>query len=636
MLETSQTTEAPRTGWAGEKREEPRLLIEDHALLGDLHTAALVARDGSIDFLCLPDFDSDACFAALLGTSENGRWKIAPRVAVREVRRKYRGNTLILETEFVTEGGAIRIIDFMPVRTDAPRLVRIIEGIRGEVPLRCDLKPRFAHGLTQPRVARHDGARGAVAGPDGLYLHGGLGEGVPMFQEEITVRAGQRIPYVLSWARPYEPVPLPLDAEAALRETERYWENWAAQINPPPKYADVVIRSLLTLKACTFAPTGAIVAAPTFGLPETLGGERNWDYRFCWLRDSWLMLGALMRGGLRSEAEHFFNWLVNAVGGAPKDVQIMYGIRGERRLTEVELDWLAGYEGSRPVRIGNGAYNQFQLDVFGEFAGALYAGVEASNELPANARIALHRIAQIVARRWREKDHGIWEMRGPEREFTASKVAAWVAIDRWIRFIQKFQLEDDVTPWLELRKTIFDEVCSKGYDSKRNTFTQYYGSKDVDASLLYIPLSGFLPATDPRVAGTVRAIEEDLMPEGLVLRYRTEDSVDGLSGEEGVFLACSFWLADTYHLMGRQDDARALFEKLIALRNEVGLLAEEYLPSQSRQVGNFPQAFSHLALVNAAYILTADQRPNEMPAKDVVVPGVDDGRDAPSAPPPSA
>lgn len=342
-----------------------------------------------------------------------------------------------------------------------------------------------------------------------------------------------------------------------------------------------------------------------------------------------------MRAGLRSEAEHFAAWLINALGGAPGQVQIMYGIRGERRLTEIELDWLAGYEGSRPVRIGNGAYNQFQLDIFGEFAGALYSGIEMFNDLPAGARIALQRIAEIVARRWRDKDHGIWEMRGPEHEFTASKVSAWVAIDRWIRTIQKFQLEADAAPWIELRKTIFDEVCSKGYDPRRNTFTQYYGSKGVDASLLFIPLSGFLPANDPRVVGTVRAIEEELMPEGLVLRYRTEDSVDGLVGEEGVFLACSFWLADVYHLMGRKKDARELFEKLIALRNDVGLLAEEYLPSHSRQVGNFPQAFSHLALINCAYILTTDWRPLEMPATGSVVPGVDAGPGAEPAPQPS-
>jgi len=633
MLETSQTPEATRTGWADETHGEPHPLIEDHALLGDLHTAALVARDGSIDFLCLPDFDSDACFLSLLGTSENGRWKIAPRVPVREVRRKYRGRTLILETEFVTEGGAVRLIDFMPIRSGPPRVVRIIEGIRGEVPVRSELKPRFAHGLTRPRVARRDGARGAVAGPDGVFLHGGLGDGVPAFEEQFTVRPGQRVGYVMSWARPYEAIPQPIDPEVALRETERYWENWAARITPPQEYEDVVIRSLLTLKACTFAPTGAIVAAPTFGLPEALGGERNWDYRFCWLRDSWLTLGALMRAGLRSEAEHFAAWLVNALGGAPGQLQIMYGIRGERRLTEVELDWLAGYEGSRPVRIGNGAYNQFQLDIFGEFAGALYTGIEMAGDLPDGARVALQRIAEIVARRWREKDHGIWEMRGPEREFTASKVSAWVAIDRWIRAIQRFQLEADATPWIDLRKTLFDEVCSRGYDPQRNTFTQYYGSKGVDASLLFIPLSGFLPANDPRVVGTVRAIEEELMPEGLVLRYRTEEGVDGLVGEEGVFLACSFWLADTYHLMGRKKDARELFEKLIALRNDVGLLAEEYLPSHSRQLGNFPQAFSHLALINCAYILTENLRPMEMPSKERVVPGVDAGRDAEPAPP---
>ncbi|NTX35263.1 glycoside hydrolase family 15 protein [Myxococcus sp. CA033] len=607
--ETVQTREAPRTGWGSETQAEPGLLIEDHALLGDLYTAALVAKDGSIDFLCLPDFDSDACFTSLLGTADNGRWKVAPTSPVREVKRRYRGKTLIVETELVTDEGAVRLVDFMPIRKGSPHLVRQVEGVRGTVKMRSDLRPRFGNGYTVPLVSNRDGASAAVAGPDALYLRGGAGEAPPPFESEFTVRAGQRISFVLSWGRPYSDIPDVLDAEAALRETQSFWEDWASKIRLPAKYQDEVVRSLITLKACSFQPTGALVAAPTFGLPETPGGERNWDYRFCWIRDAVLTLHALMRGNLTDEAEAFGNWMVNAIGGAPTQLQIMYGIRGERRLTEVSLDWLNGYEGARPVRIGNGAYSQFQLDILGEFAGVLYLHAKLKGTLPERARKALKSVATRVSEVWRNPDHGIWEMRGPKHDFTASKVSAWTAVDRWVRVIEEYGLSEDKAPWVKLRQTIFDEVCSKGYDAKRNTFTQYYGSKGVDASLLFIPLSGFLPADDPRVAGTVLAIEQELMPDGLVLRYRTEDSVDGLEGEEGAFLACSFWLADTYHLMGRQEDAQRFFEKLLALSNDVGLLAEEYLPKERRLFGNFPQAFSHLTLVNCAYLLAEGYKP---------------------------
>jgi len=590
---------------------EPRMLIEDHALIGDLQTAALVAKDGSVDFMCLPDFDSDACFTSLLGTPANGRWKIAPVAPVREVHRRYRGNTLVLETDLVTDDGVIRLIDFMPIRAGTPHLVRIIEGIRGTVAVRFELRPRFGNGYTIPLSSEQDGASAVIAGPDALYLRGGTATTPPPFESELTVTAGQRIPFVLSWARPYDDVPDPIDPEIALQATERYWTAWAAKLVLPTEYRGVVLRSLITLKACTYRPTGAIVAAPTFGLPETPGGERNWDYRFCWVRDSVLTLSSLMSSGSLEEASAFGQWITNAIGGAPSQLQIMYGIRGERRLTEIELDWLPGYMGARPVRIGNGAYDQFQLDVLGELAAALFLYVRMLGTLPDRVRIGMETIADRVADDWQKADHGIWEMRGPQQAFTASKVAAWIAIDRWIRIIEEYDVQVDKTRWVALRRTIFDDVCRNGYDPVRNTFTQYYGSKALDASLLLIPMSGFLPAADPRVQGTVKAIEEDLLRDGLVLRYRTEDGLDGLSGEEGVFLACSFWLANTYHLMGRHEEALELFARLASLQNDVGLLAEEYLPSQRQQIGNFPQAFSHLALVNSAYTLFAGRRPPE-------------------------
>jgi len=582
---------------------EPTVLIEDNALIGDLHTSALVAKDGSVDFMCLPDFDSDACFASLLGTPANGRWKIAPVGPVREVHRRYRDKTLILETDFVSDDGVVRLVDFMPIRAGTPHLVRWVEGIRGQVKVRFELKPRFSNGYTIPLVSRRNGTFGAVAGPDAVYLRGGTATTPPPFESEFVVSAGQRVPFVLSWARPYDDIPRPIDPDVALRETAAYWTGWSGQLRLPAEHRDLVLRSLITLKACIYRPSGAIVAAPTFGLPETPGGERNWDYRFCWVRDSVLTLKALMSSGDTEDARVFGEWITNAIGGAPAQLQIMYGIRGERRLTEVSLDWLPGYGGARPVRVGNGAYDQFQLDVLGELAEVVYLYVQALGELPERTRIAFETVADLVARNWTQKDHGIWEMRGPKQDFTASKVAAWTAIDRWVRIIDEHGLRVDKARWVALRQAIFDEVCQKGYDPVRNTFTQYYGSKGLDASLLVIPLSGFLPATDPRVRGTVAAIEQELMLDGLVLRYRTEEGTDGLAGEEGVFLACSFWLAGTYHLMRRHEDARQLFERVANLRNDVGLLAEEYLPRQKQQTGNFPQAFSHLALVNAAYAL---------------------------------
>jgi GH15 family glucan-1,4-alpha-glucosidase len=582
--------------------------IQDHALIGDLHTAALVAKDGSIDFLCLPDFDDGSCFAAILGTPENGHWKIAPVRSVRTVQRRYRGNTLILETEFTNDEGTVRLIDFMPVRSETPRVIRLVEGVRGEVTMRFELRPRFAYGLTVPRNSSREDVTSAIAGPDALYLRGGRDAEAPPFLTELTIGAGQRVAYDVAWARPYDAVPAPLDPDAALEATQKFWDEWTSRIRLPSDYKDVVMRSLITLKACTYRPSGAIVAAPTFGLPEAPGGERNWDYRFTWVRDSVLTLSALLSAGLIAESQDFFDWLVNAVGGALGQFQIMYGIRGERILTETTLPWLAGYGGATPVRIGNAAYQQFQLDVLGELAAVLYTFGQAQGRLDPDACEVMKSNAEVVAKTWRNDGHGIWEMRGPVRPFTASKIAAWAAIDRWLKVVDMMDLKEDRAPWQALRDEIRAEIMAKGYDAKRNTFTQYYGSNNVDASLLYIPLSGFLPATDLKVAGTVKAIEGELLEDGLVLRYRTTASNDGLSGEEGVFLACSFWLASTYELMGRRDEARALFARVAGLRNDVGLLAEEYLTREKRQIGNFPQAFSHLALVNAAYML-ADGHP---------------------------
>ncbi|MDX2092250.1 MAG: glycoside hydrolase family 15 protein [Kofleriaceae bacterium] len=582
--------------------QEAQPLIEDHAMIGDLHTAALISKDGSINFLCLPEYDSNTCFAALLGTSENGRWKIAPTGRVDAVKRRYRGNTLILETELETAEGAVRLIDFMPRRGGAPRVVRIVEGLRGAVTMTFELRPRFTYGLTVPIEQSATNWSEAIAGPDALYLRSSHG-GAPPFETELTIRAGERVTYELAWARPYDEVPSPLDIDEAERETEAFWTEWTSRLRLPSEYPDIVMRSLITLKACTYAPNGAIVAAPTFGLPETPGGERNWDYRFTWVRDSVFTVLALLRAGLTDEADQFGTWLFDAIGGAPGQFQIMYGIRGERILTESSLDWLGGYGGARPVRIGNGAYTQFQLDVLGELAAVVFAYAKAYGKLPMRGAEAIKSAAETVANRWTENGHGIWEMRGPTRPFVASKLGAWVAIDRWVKVIEMFKLDEDKAGWEALRDEIRNEILTKGYSPERNTFTQYYGSATVDASLLLIPLSGFLPADDPRIVGTVKAIEEDLLEDGLVLRYRTGTSNDGLSGEEGVFLACSFWLVDTYKLMGRDEEARRLFERVVNLRNDVGLLAEEYLTREKRQIGNFPQAFSHLALVNSAYTL---------------------------------
>ena len=585
--------------------EEPTPRIEAHALIGDMHTAALVTKDGSIDWLCLPAFDSDACFAALLGTTNNGRWRIAPTVPVSEVQLRYRKDTLILETDFITDAGTVRLIDFMPPRRgrEYSQVCRTLRCIQGTVPVRSEIAPRFAFGRAVPRILPMDGATKLFAGPDALYLRGGPTDGSPALIAEFPLSQGIEVSYSLSYGRSYEEPPRTEDVAAAERATEEFWTRWCSTLHVPAPYRDMVTRSLITLKACIYQPTGGIVAAPTSSLPETPGGVRNWDYRFCWLRDGALSLRSLIFAGLREEAREFFEWMLRAIAGDPAQVQIMYGIRGERRLSEVELEWLDGYEGARPVRVGNAAFDQRQLDIYGEVAMVLYEASQRFDAHRPEAVQALINIARYTAKVWHLPDRGIWEMRGPERSFTASKVAAWTALDRAIRYVEEHGLKESVGDLREIRKAIFDEVCSEGFNSNLNTFTQYYGGTGLDASLLFIPLSGFLPATDARVIGTVTALERELLRDGLLLRFKPEAEVDGLSGEEGVFLACSFWLAGVYQMMGRKEDARRMFERAASTRNDLGLLAEEYDPKNHRQLGNFPQAFSHFALVNAAFAL---------------------------------
>jgi GH15 family glucan-1,4-alpha-glucosidase len=579
--------------------------IEDHGLIGDMRTAALVTRDGTIDWLCLPAFDSDACFAALVGTAKNGWWKITPTVPIREVRRCYRKNTLILETEFVTETGAVKLVDFMPPRRgrDYSQVCRSVRCIAGNVPLRFEVSPRLAFGRAVPRIVPMDGTTKIFAGPDALYLRGGPVTGSPSLVAEFLLSEGEVVSYSLSYGPSHEEPPREEDVSQAERATEEFWTQWCSTLHVPALYGDLVIRSLITLKACIYEPTGGIVAAPTSSLPETPGGARNWDYRFCWLRDGALSLRSFIVAGLRDEARAFFDWMLRAIAGDPAQVQIMYGIRGERRLSEVELAWLDGYEGARPVRVGNAAYDQRQLDVYGEVALVLYEAGRRFDEHRPDAVRALIGIARHVAKVWRQPDRGIWEMRGPERSFTSSKVAAWTALDRAIRYTEEHGLNEPVDDFREARKEIFDEVCREGFNSDLNTFTQYYGGTGLDASLLFIPLSEFLPATDDRVVGTVEALERELLLDGLLLRFKPEAEVDGLLGAEGAFLACSFWLAAVYQMMGRVEDARRLFDKAASTRNDLGLFAEEYATKHQRQLGNFPQAFSHFALINTALAL---------------------------------
>jgi GH15 family glucan-1,4-alpha-glucosidase len=588
--------------------------IEDYALIGDLSTAALVGRDGSIDWLCWPRFDSDACFAALLGSPAHGRWQVAPVGGAAPVTRRYRPNTLILETRFETADGAATLIDFMPPRSDGSHLVRMVVGESGKVKMHTELVLRFGYGATVPWVTRvDDQTLQGIAGPDTVLVRSDVrlrGENFKTVGDFI-VAAGETTSFVLTYVPLHTSIPKPLDPQQALASTERFWTRWAAKSKIEGPWREAVTRSLITLKALTYAPTGGMVAAVTTSLPEQLGGERNWDYRFCWLRDATLTLLALMNGGYYEEANKWRDWLLRAVAGSPGQMQIMYGIGGERRLTEWEADWLSGYEGSAPVRIGNAAHEQIQLDVFGEMMDAMHQA-RIGKLAPSESRWELQQefIAHLE-KVWSNVDNGIWEVRGEKLHFTYSKAMAWVAFDRTIKSAERFGLDGSVEHWKKIRDEIHADVCRLGFDTALNTFVRSYGSKQLDASLLLLPAIGFLPPEDPRIRGTVAAVERSLVTDGLVRRYNTDAADDGLPAGEGVFLACSFWLVDAYLMLGRREDAERLFERLLSLRNDVGLLSEEYDPYANRLIGNFPQAFSHLALVNSASNLAHSTKPAE-------------------------
>ena len=583
--------------------------IEDYAVIGDLHTAALVGRDGSIDWLCLPHFDSPACFAALLDTPDAGRWRLAPAGATTCTSRRYRPDTLVLETDWQTAEGAVRVIDLMPPRGEAADVIRIVEGLSGAVAMVGELRLRFDYGQIIPWVRRDERGISAVAGPDAAYLDTPApthGQDLATVSE-FTVRAGERVPFVLSWAPSSRHRPSRVDPERALAQTDAFWFEWSGRSRCAGPYRDPMQRSLITLKALTFAPTGGIVAAATTSLPEQIGGPRNWDYRYCWLRDATLTLQSLLAAGYTAEAAAWREWLLRAVAGDPAKLQIMYSLDGTRRLPEQELPWLAGYEGSTPVRVGNAAAGQLQLDVWGEVLDGLALtrkarlhGVDDSWDV----QVAL---MEHLEGAWAEPDNGLWEMRGPRKHFTHSKVMAWVAADRMVDGVRGSGLPGPLQRWVALRETIHADVLAHGYDADQGSFVQAYGGTDLDASLLLMGRVGFLPADDPRVVGTVRAIEQRLTQDGLVLRYRTDSGDDGLPPGEGVFLACSFWLVDALHGAGRRDDAVALFERLLSLRNDVGLLSEEWDTVAQRQLGNTPQAFSHFPLVMSALQLQADR-----------------------------
>ncbi|WP_055554073.1 glycoside hydrolase family 15 protein [Streptomyces sp. NBRC 110028] len=582
--------------------------IDDYALIGDHQTAALISRDGSIDWLCLPRFDSGACFAALLGDEDNGHWRLAPKGAGACTRRAYLDDSLVLESVWETGTGTVKVIDFMPQRDRAPDVIRIVEGVSGSVEMAGVLRLRFDYGHVIPWVRRTDGHRIAVAGPDSVWLRSEpevhtYGEHFST-RSDFTVSAGDRVAFVLTWHPSHEPRPRLLDPYEALRSSLEDWRAWAARCTYRGPYRDAVVRSLITLKALTYAPSGGIVAAPTTSLPERLGGVRNWDYRYCWLRDSTLTLNALLSAGYREEAVSWRDWLLRAIAGDPAELQIMYGLGGERRLPEHELPWLEGYGHSSPVRVGNGAVTQRQHDVYGEVLDSFFFARAHGMAPEPHAWKIQSALMDFLESAWQDPDEGLWEVRGPRRHFVHSKVMAWVAADRAVRTIESHpDLDGDTGRWRAMRDAVHREVCEKGYDASRNTFTQSYGSTALDAATLLIPRVGFLPADDPRVIGTVDAVRRELSHDGIIRRYSTDDTSDGLPGTEGAFLACSFWLADALHLIGRHRDASALFDRLLSLRNDVGLLAEEYDPGADRLLGNFPQAFSHIGLVGTALTL---------------------------------
>lgn len=587
--------------------------IEDYALIGDTHTAALISREGSLDWLCLPRFDSPACFAALLGNPEHGRWLLTPHDDITTVHRRYRGDTLVLETQYVTATGTAMVLDFMPPRDRDINLVRIVVGVKGTVRMKMEMTLRFDYGSIVPWVSHHRRLLKAVAGPDAVYLDTAVElQGVGFSTvADFTVTEGQEIPFTLTWRASHDTSPKPLITERALSETVLWWKKWSSRCTYQGPWRDAVIRSLITLKALTYAPTGGIVAAPTTSLPELLGGVRNWDYRYCWIRDATFTLYALLMAGYHSEAKAWREWLLRAVAGKPSDLQIMYGIAGERRLTELELNWLPGYERSTPVRIGNAASQQFQLDVYGEMMDTMHQARELGLAASEDSWRVQHAIMEFLESVWDHPDEGIWEVRGPRRHFTHSKVMAWVAVDRAVKAIERCHVEGPLDRWRALRATIHEQVCREGYDANRGSFVQYYGGTSLDGSLLMIPLVGFLPASDPRVQGTLHAIERDLTVDGLVMRYRPSGQLDGLPGDEGMFLPCSFWLVDNLVLAGREDEARALYDRLVGLSNDVGLLSEEYDLKNKRLVGNFPQAFSHVSLIDSAYGFCRAESPAE-------------------------
>jgi GH15 family glucan-1,4-alpha-glucosidase len=597
--------------------------IEDYGLIGDCQTAALVGRDGSIDWLCWPRFDGGACFAALLGTDDHGHWRIAPESGGVATSRRYLGHSLVLETRFETQDGVVKLVDFMPVGSPSSTVVRLAVGERGSVPMRMELVLRFGYGRSTPWVSRiDDGGLRAIAGPDLAVLRTPaalVGEDMKTVSR-FRLAEGEAVPFVLSYGPSHLPPPAPVNPRASLAATEGWWAHWAGRSLAFAQLAEPVQRSLITLKALTYAPTGGIVAAATTSLPEQLGGQRNWDYRFCWLRDATLTLLALMDAGFYDEAQAWRDWLLRAVAGSPRDMQIMYGLAGERRLDEWEISWLPGYESSAPVRIGNAAHGQVQLDVYGELMDAMHharrAGLSGSESSWAVQRLLIEHLESA----WREPDGGIWEVRGPPRHFTYSKVMAWVAVDRAINGAETFGLRGPLERWRAMRERIHADVCRHGVDPGRGCFVQSYGSRCLDASLLLIPQLGFLPPDDPRVTATIAAVERELLQDGFVMRYDTAASDDGLPPGEGAFLACSFWLADAYLLCGRRADAEALFGRLLALRNDLGLLAEEYDVRARRQVGNFPQAFSHVALVNTALNLGSAGKPAKQRAEQGAAP----------------